>query len=405
LETDPGAQAAAPLYPVASAGATSAPALAVPLGGPSVRAGEWDDNANFRDFSKWLGAVESLGAKRMDISERHFLVVRDKDGKAVPGCKVQVRDAASDHTATLVTMASGRALLFPYAEGFGEGKQLEATARCREGEAKVSFARNGIDGVVELPLRGPRSIAGKRAIDVAFVLDTTGSMSEEIVAVKSTIQKVSKALEDGKTEVRVGLVEYRDRGEAYVTRSYAFSSDLKSFSAKVGQLAAEGGGDTPEDMNAGLRAALSDLQWNDNAVAKLAFVIADAPPHLDYPNDTDYARSTLAAAHRGIKFYTVAASGMDLLGQVVLRQMAQYTGGSNMFVLRGGAGPQSAGGGDPGSGCGRTHRNYGSGNLDELVVAKVRRELALLDANPLRIAGVGEDESAKPCDRQVVYQD
>lgn len=369
-----------------------------------VKAGEWDDNANFRDFSKWLTSIHGGGARTLNLRDRHFIVVRDKDGKGVPGCSVEIRDLQAQHSAGLVTMASGRALLFPHAEGL-EGTSFEATARCREGDAKTTFTRKSEDGIVELKLQTERRSFPRRTLDLAFILDTTGSMSEEISAVKTTIQKVAKSFSDDQTEVRIGLVEYKDRSDSFVTKTYPFSSNLTAFAATVSKLSAGGGGDTPEDMNAGLRVALSDLKWNDNAVAKVAFVIADAPPHLDYPNDIDYAKSMRDASHRGIKLYTVAASGMDQLGQVVFRQMAQYTGGTNMFVLRGGAGPQSTGGGDPGSSCGGTHQNYASGNLDELIVQKARRELKSLDQDPMRIAGLGEDESAKPCDRRIVYRD
>jgi hypothetical protein len=107
------------------------------------------------------------------------------------------------------------------------------------------------------------------------------------------------------------------------------------------------------------------------------------------------------AAHRGIQLFTIAASGMDPLGQIVWRQIAQYTNATNLFVLRGGAGPQSAGGGNPLSSCGGTQTAFRSGNLDSLIVERVRRELKLLDADPMRIPGVGTDENAKPCDKRI----
>ena len=91
-----------------------------------------------------------------------------------------------------------------------------------------------------------------------------------------------------------------------------------------------------------------------NAGYQLAFLVGDAPPHLDYAEDADYAVEMRSAAHRGIQMFTVAASGMDPLGQAVWRQIAQYTQATNLFVLRGGAGPQSTGGGDPASSCGGT---------------------------------------------------
>src|SRR5690606_9651518 len=142
-------------------------------------------------------------------------------------------------------------------------------------------------------------------------------------------------------------------------------------------------------------AALDKLAWRPEAAARMVVGIADAPPHLDYQGQRDYAGAAKRAAERGIKLYSVSASGMDDTGQGVMRQLAQLTGGSNMFVLRGGAGPQSVGGGDPKTACGGTHEDYASGKLDQLILRKIRVELASLDADPLKIPGRGQDENAK----------
>jgi hypothetical protein len=365
-----------------------------------VKAGEWDDNANYRDFSKWLTQHNSL-ARAVDVSERRFVVVRDKDGKGIPGCKITAKGERS--SVSLMTYASGRAIFFPHAQGL-TGRKIAFEAQCPEGNVSESVSLDGTSEVVTLSLAKPRREIATRQVDVAFVLDTTGSMAEEIAAVKATIQKVTQAFANSQTEIRFGLVEYKDRGDSPLTRAFAFTKNVNSFSASIAQLSAGGGGDTPEDLNAGLRVAMSELQWNPNAVARIAFVIADAPPHLDYPNDNlDYTVSMKQAAERGIRLHSVSASGMDEVGQMVFRQMAQYTGGTNMFVMRGGAGPQSTGGGDPGKSCGGTHDNYTSGNLDALITKKIERELALLNMNPLTIAGVGEDESAKACEKRFAW--
>lgn len=359
-----------------------------------IRAGEWDDNANYREFQRYLGQV-TQPIHTADVRARRFLVVRDVAGKAVSRCPITVSDDAQ-HQVTLTTTASGRAILFPYAEGL-TGKSFSASAHCMEGSAqtKVALDDDG-DGTAEMRLATPRR-EDARLVDVAFVLDTTGSMSEEIASVKSTIQKVARTLQSSQLQVRIGMIEYKDRSDAFVTKTYGFTTDLAAFSAKIANLEAGGGGDTPESMNAGVHAALTDLEWSPRAVSRMAFVIADAPPHLDYPNDADYAVDMKTAAHRGIQMFGVAASGMDALGQAVLRQMAQYTGATEMFVMRGGAGPQSVGGGDPTSSCGGTQQQYASGNLDGLIVSKIKRELAALERDPMRIPGLRTDESAKPC--------
>jgi len=363
----------------------------------AIRAGEWDDNANYREFQRYIGATgEPIHS--VDVRARRFLVVRDIAGKAVSRCPITVSDDAN-HSVTLTTTASGRAILFPYAEGL-TGKKFTANARCVEGSASTSVALDDDgDGTAEMRLSAARR-ADARIIDVAFILDTTGSMSEEIASVKSTIQTVAKTLQSSQLQVRIGMIEYKDRHDPFVTKAYAFTSDLQAFSKKISGIEAGGGGDMPEDMNAGVHAALTELEWSSQSVAKMAFVIADAPPHLDYPNDPDYALSMKTASHKGIQLFGVAASGMNALGQAVMRQMAQYTGATEMFVLRGGAGPQSVGGGDPLSSCGGTQEQYASGNLDGLIVSKIKRELAALDADPTKIPGLRTDESAKPCNER-----
>src|SRR5262249_46369168 len=142
---------------------------------------------------------------------------------------------------------------------------------------------------------------------------------------------------DPSVQIRVGLVEYKDKSDTFVTKVYPLTSDVKSLSSSIAQISADGGGDTPEDVDAGLSVAVSQMQWNSKAVGRLPFLIADAPPPLDYTDETPYGQSAKTAAAKGIKIFTVAASGMDAQGQAVFRQIAQVTGGTNMFVLRGGA--------------------------------------------------------------------
>jgi hypothetical protein len=366
----------------------------------SIAAGEWDDNANYHEFQKWLRTESGLPFRAVDVSQRRFLIVRDEAGRAVPGCRVAVSDAG-ERSVTLTTGPSGRTILFPHAEGLGMGL-VTATATCDGSSVTRPVPLDAADGIVDLKLPVERALPPTRTIDVAFILDTTGSMSEEIASVKSTIAKVAAGLGEKDVAVRIGLVEYKDRGDAFVTRVHPFATDVKGFAASVAGISAGGGGDTPESVNEGIHVALTRLEWQDASVGRFAFLIGDAPPHLDYQQDFSYAADMKTASHRGIQIFTIAASGMDVLGQVVWRQIAQYTTAANMFVLRGGAGPQSVGGGDPLSSCGGTQQSYTSGNLDALILAKISGELGAIDADPMRIAGLGEDENTKPCDQRVV---
>lgn len=358
-----------------------------------VKAGEWDDNANYREFTRWLSTRPAPAAHHIDIRDRRFIVVRDRQGQGVPNCRVVIEDEFQRQT-ELTTLASGRAILFPRAEGLS-GQELTARTSCGGG-ARRQFTLTDSNHAVELKLEQQRTLPS-RTIDVVFILDTTGSMNEEIEAVKATVAKVARALRGAQVDIRIGMVDYKDRGDAYVTRVLPLSGDLQGISREAAGLSASGGGDTPESANQALHVAVNQLAWGNGSFAKLAFLIGDAPPHLDYSPDYDYVLEAREAAHRGIQVFTVAASGMDTLGQVVWRQIAAYTGATNLFVLRGGAGPQSTGAGDPKSSCGGTQTAYTSGKLDELVLAKINGTIQALERDPMRIPGLLMDENAKPC--------
>ena len=64
--------------------------------------------------------------------------------------------------------------------------------------------------------------AKKPKIEVVFCLDTTGSMGGLIEGAKQKIWAISNQIAGGKPtpELKVGLVAYRDRGDAYITKVY-----------------------------------------------------------------------------------------------------------------------------------------------------------------------------------------
>ena len=140
-------------------------------------------------------------------------------------------------------------------------------------------------------------------IDVVFVLDTTGSMGGLIQAAKEKIWSIATTLAQAQSapEIRMGLVAYRDRGDAYVTRVVDLSSDLDSMYATLMDFQADGGGDGPESVNQALEDAVSKISWSqDKGTYKVVFLVGDAPPHMDYPDDVKYPVTLAAARQQGI---------------------------------------------------------------------------------------------------------
>ncbi|TMA11423.1 MAG: VWA domain-containing protein [Deltaproteobacteria bacterium] len=89
-------------------------------------------------------------------------------------------------------------------------------------------------------------------IDVAFALDTTGSMGDEIDVVKEKIVAIARNVSAGqpRPDVRFGIVAFRDRGDAYVTKAFPFSREIADVQKTLRSLDAEGGGDEPESVAA-----------------------------------------------------------------------------------------------------------------------------------------------------------
>ena len=178
----------------------------------------------------------------------------------------------------------------------------------------------------------------KPIVEVVFVLDTTGSMSGLIKAAKDNIWAIARSMASAQPqpEIRVGLVAYRDRGDAYVTQVVDLSTDLDSMYASLMDFAASGGGDGPEAVNEALYAAVHQIQWSQDPTAyQTIFLVGDAQPHMDYPDDVKFPVTLKAAAARGIVVNTVQA-GNDPMTELAWQQIAQLSQGAHFKVGQGG---------------------------------------------------------------------
>ncbi len=118
------------------------------------------------------------------------------------------------------------------------------------------------------------SQSGKHQIDVVFAVDTTGSMGGLIDGAKRTVWSIANHIRktDANADLRIGLVAYRDVGDDYVTRDFALTTDLDAVFAELSSYRAEGGGDTPENVDAALDVTLHKMKWRTSA-KKLVFVV------------------------------------------------------------------------------------------------------------------------------------
>ena len=147
--------------------------------------------------------------------------------------------------------------------------------------------------------------------DIAFVVDTTGSMSDDIQAVKSRANEIISAIFDSETgsiNSRIAVVGYNDPA---TTTFLSFTdqpnvADRKTAAiSAINRLSASGGGDFPEAVNAGLLRALDGRagEWREDAAARRIILFGDAPP-----NDQELREQVLAlAANVGVSVPAGAA--------------------------------------------------------------------------------------------------
>jgi len=198
----------------------------------------------------------------------------------------------------------------------------------REAPAPIPVTRQPVDPVQ----------AARPRIEVVFVLDTTGSMGGLIQAAKENIWSIASSMASAQPtpELAVGLVAFRDRGDAYVTRVVDLSTDLDSVYAQLMDFQAAGGGDHPEAVHQALHEAVQRIGWSRQGQAyRTVFLVGDAPPQR-YAGEPELAQIVEQAAARGIVINTIQA-GSDDMTRSSWRQIAQLAGGAYFEVGQSGS--------------------------------------------------------------------
>jgi Mg-chelatase subunit ChlD len=149
-------------------------------------------------------------------------------------------------------------------------------------------------------------------IDVAFVVDATGSMSDEIEVIKKEIWRIANELLAGKPspDIRFGLVLYKDLQDDFVYRQTQLTRDIDQIHRELMSISVNGGGDNPEHVGRGLHAAMQ-LDWDlRKNVTRLTYLVGDAPGH-NYSDGFGIAAATAEARQKNIKIHTIGCSGID----------------------------------------------------------------------------------------------
>lgn len=327
-----------------------------------LTAGEWCDNDNwgfytnlFADGNDWSTYKNSWD---MDFTNRIAVTVTYK-GKALRGAEVKLEDVKGNIIWQAVSDSVGKAYVFYNVSKKGEepksitvSKSTYSTTLQLKGKVSQSGQQDQQQGEnkavtvyedVKVDLEGKSMhdielITGEAAdaLDLMYIVDTTGSMSDELtylqMELKDVVGKIQK--QNAGLDIRISTNFYRDEGDDYEVKSHPFTKDLDKVMGWVNDESADGGGDYPEAVDKALEDALNNHDWQKDSV-KLAFLVLDAPPHDDDEEDMVSRRllkTIRGMAEKGIRVIPVASSGVDKTSEFIFRKFAVATGGTYTFL-------------------------------------------------------------------------
>ncbi len=338
-----------------------------------VTAGVVDDNADFGGFMQFLQGHDESKSLGRDISVRQRLQVVDAQGRPVPDAEVAV-SARNGARMWARTDAGGQVWLHPNAFDDRDSASYQVEVR-RDGKTVSAPLQRGQKNMLQVTV-ADAALPARAKLDLVFMVDATGSMGDEIDKLRASLQGIVREIGTlpSNPDICLGLVTYRDRGDEYFVRGWDMTHNVAAFQTVLDGVRADGGGDFPEAMNEAFAHSVQELNWRGPSTTRVLVSLADAPPQMGYPQPR-YEQTMLAALGKGIKVFSVAASGQDTTGEIVQRQIAQYTGGRFIFLTYKDAADPSSG---PGTETVHEVSNYSVDTLDKLVVRLVREELAQL---------------------------
>lgn len=298
-----------------------------------LTAGEHDDLLNPELYAAYVHHSD-LGQTipdlpRVDTTRMVTVKVNDRSGQPIPFADVTIT-CSDGNRITLATQTDGTAVFFPGLDRLSGKVSVSASRSGLSLAAARPLLVSNAPGGQLIALTANRGATRATKLDVMLVIDTTGSMGDEIRYLQSELRSIlaSISARHADLDIRVGFVFYRDLGDDYITRTVAFDGNIGRAQGVLAQQSANGGGDYPEAMDQAMIRAVGQ-DWRPDAVKSL-LLVADAPPHDDQFGRT-WAAAEVARAKR-IQITPIAASGVADKAEYAMRAMAAATQSRYLFL-------------------------------------------------------------------------
>jgi hypothetical protein len=296
-----------------------------------LTAGEWSDLENWDfwrdlidDSSQPWGEIETGWG--FDTAHRVPVQLNWGQDRAVD-VEVRLVDETDTVLWTARTDNKGHAELFA-----PSGSDLLLRVEVDDGRFLVSEENVAVGSQARIEIEVEEVESPQALLDLMFVIDTTGSMADELTYLEAELADVVQRVKAIGIDLRLSVNFYRDEGDDYEVRSFPFTRNMSQVQSQLSDQSAGGGGDYPEALAAALDDAVNNHQWSENARARLLFPLMDAPPHQTESNIALLQEVTQQAAQDGIRILPIAASGVDASTEFLLRSLDIMTGGTYIFL-------------------------------------------------------------------------
>lgn len=309
------------------------------LGSPDITAAEWKDLDNWGYWSQLVnyGDFSEEPLEWNFYSDNRVSVIIQNNFVPVPGVKVEFYQGLPNQpNQTLlwssVTDINGQAELWIDITRDNNPRNLLEYSIYANGQLVSGQIFHHSANINIYNYTGLTNYT--ETVDLAFVVDATISMKEEIDFLKADLGNIIQKLETENTqlEINTASVFYRDEGDEYVTKASDFTNNYQTTIDFIDQQSANGGGDYPEALHTALDVMVNDLQWTATAKTKIAFLILDAPPHNNPEVITQLQNTIKKASEMGIKIIPIVASDGKGETEFLMRNFANFTNGTYVFL-------------------------------------------------------------------------
>ena len=126
------------------------------------------------------------------------------------------------------------------------------------------------------------------------------------------------------------MVDYKDRTDPYVVNKLDFVPYTESDQVLryLNGISASGGGDYPECVYSALMVALRELAWDRSPqVTRMAFLLADSPPHTMYADEPTLEQVVAAANEGNVTLRIIGFQNLNHSGARTYEELAALTNG------------------------------------------------------------------------------